>query len=99
MNAAALFNGILAGCAAGAAANARAVQSPISPERASYETALRKFDWQFEFSDDGDVYRRGREALARLREQQQRIDPAGTIWLSIAPRSHGVPQPKTGSDE
>lgn len=74
----------------------RLAVSTICPERSNYELALRKFDWTFAFSDDGDVFRRGSEALARLREQQRRLDPAGTIWLSIAPTSHGVPMPQIG---
>lgn len=94
-----LFAAILNGAAAANVATARAyAASSICPERSTYEVALRKFDWQFEFSDDGEVYRRGREALQKLREQQQRIDPAGTIWLSIAPRSHGVPKPQVRSE-
>lgn len=67
--------------------------TPICPERAAYEVALRRMDWHFEFADDGEVYRRGRDALAKLREQQRRIDPQGRVWLSIAPASHGVPRP------
>lgn len=66
---------------------------PIHLERANYERALRQFDWAFEFADDASVYRRGLEALAQLRIQQQRFDPAGHIWLSIAPAAPGTPQP------
>jgi hypothetical protein len=66
---------------------------PVAPERLAYEQALRRFDWSFEFSDDGAVVRRGRAALAELREQQQRLDPRGAIWRAVAPSGHGVPQP------
>lgn len=70
-----LFAGILAGIQ----------QQPAILERCSYETALRKHDWSHEFSDDGNVYRRGRAELAALREQQARIDRDWRIWNSIAP--------------
>jgi hypothetical protein len=73
------------------------IDAPGVRERMRYETDLRRFDRHFEFSDDGDVYRRGREALARLREQQRRIDPQGRIWLSIIPPAHGVPGPEIAS--
>jgi hypothetical protein len=59
--------------------------APKIVARVDYEVALRKHDWAHEFSDDGNVYRRGREQLKALREQQASIDPDWRIWNSIAP--------------
>jgi hypothetical protein len=64
--------------------------------RDAYAAALRAFDWAFQFSDDDAVYRRGRDARARLRAQQSQLDPTGAIWRSIAPEAHGTPQPVIG---
>lgn len=59
---------------------------PVSAERAGYIAALHTHDWAHEFSDDGNVYRRGRAELKALREQQQRIDRDWRIWNSLAPK-------------
>lgn len=61
------------------------------PTLAQYEAALRRMDWQFEFSDDGEVYRRGRAELQCLRTMQAELDPTGAVWRSIAPHTHAVP--------
>jgi len=73
----------------------------IKTEADQYQTALERFDWDFEFSDDGSTYRRGRDALRALHELQARVDPNGAIWYSymdakFGGRTHGKPGPRVG---
>jgi len=70
--------------------------APFAPPSllTKYHQALQAFDWQFEFSDDHDVWARGTNALARLRRMQREVDPDGSIWRSYPQsRQHGAPQP------
>lgn len=64
-----------------------------SAEMAEYRKKLRQFDWSFEFSDDGEVYRRGRKALDELLALQAVLDPDGSIWIAMAPGCFGEPKP------
>jgi hypothetical protein len=48
--------------------------------RAAYVSMLRRHDWSHEMSDDAGAYRRGRQALEQLRQEQQTIDPDFNIW-------------------
>ena len=65
-----------------------------SPELAAYRQRLRRFDWQYQFSDDFNVYFSGKAELAELHKLQAELDKSGTIWNAICPGGHGVPGPK-----
>lgn len=56
-----------------------------SAELLRYIRDLRSFDWQFEYSDDYSVVKRGQEALGQLRTRQRSIDPLGNIWKLLMP--------------
>ena len=49
-------------------------------ERNLYAEKLKQHDWQFEYSDDGHTYRRGRAEREELIRQQPRLDPDFDIW-------------------
>jgi hypothetical protein len=49
-------------------------------ERNLYAEKLKRHDWQFEYSDDGHTYRRGRAEREELLMQQPRLDPDFEIW-------------------
>lgn len=66
-------------------------QIPLS-ELADYVQALKDMDWQFEYSDDHSVWGNGRNALARLRLIQKRIDPDAALWNLYAHRDYQVSQ-------
>ena len=59
----------------------------------TYKHALMRFDWQFQFSDDGSAVRRARAALELLREQQTELDPSGEIWNQYRGDPFGTPAP------
>ena len=60
-----------------------------------YHTALRNFDWQFEFTDEHAKWAKGHNDLARLYAMQKDLDQDGTIWLSYpGSKTHGAPQPR-----
>lgn len=76
-----------------------AVGSIADPEFQDYLKQLKKFDWQFEFSDDFGAYRAGKDKLAKLHEMQRRVDPNGSAWLLHLERignPHGAPGPRVG---
>lgn len=52
----------------------------VPARRAAYVSALLKFDWTFEFSDDHRVWRAGRDELKRLRAERAAVDPDGVLW-------------------
>ncbi len=56
----------------------------------SYTRALRAMDWEFEFSDDANVYNSGRKELLRLRSLQNIYDTGGVIWNQYAPANYKV---------
>ena len=53
---------------------------------------LASFDWTYQFSDDGDVYRRGRAAEDRLRAELAKLptERAAALWKLYAPVSMGA---------
>jgi len=57
-----------------------------SDQLTSYENELRRFDWQFEYSDDHSVWREGKTKLAALRKVQQLLDHNKEIWNKYAPK-------------
>ena len=57
-----------------------------------YRRALDRMDWEFEFADDGQVYRRGRAALEALYDMQADVDQDGAIWRSVAPSGAALPR-------
>jgi len=73
-----LFAGILATCGMPQSGDVSALR------RAQYVSDLRRMDWQFEHSDDHQVWRRGRDELVRLRAEQAEIDPDGALWRANA---------------
>jgi hypothetical protein len=74
-----------------------AKHTPGSLELIAYRESLRRFDWQFEFSDDAGVRFRALYNLAELRRMQTALDPDGSIWRAVAPGGHGEPQPKVSA--
>lgn len=71
-----------------------ALAAAIPPSRLEmYERDLQCMDWEFEFSDDGRMWRRGRDELARLKAERDEIDPSGDVWNRYAPARYSVPLP------
>lgn len=54
-------------------------------EVSEYIALLSRADWSYEFSDDGDVRKRGAETMRRMRVLQQSLDPKHFIWNAFAP--------------
>ena len=50
-----------------------------------YTQILRNADWWHEYSDDQQVWRKGRVELQDLRDAQPRLDPGHRIWNAFAP--------------
>ena len=63
----------------------------------AYEEAISQFDWSFEFSDDGRVYRDGKAKLARLHELQAKVDPQGEMWNLYKPNTMGAPNARVAA--
>lgn len=59
---------------------------------ADYRRALARMDWEFEFADDGQAYRKGRAALESLYDMQSEVDQDGAIWRSLAPKGAALPR-------
>jgi len=57
-----------------------ALEIPDQLRRSAYVSALARFDWSHEFSDDASVARAGRRRLEELRHEQEQIDPDFAIW-------------------
>lgn len=55
------------------------------PTVEEYERKLAHHDWYFDYSDDGDAWRRGRDSLSSLRFAQPKFDPDFEIWNKYAP--------------
>ena len=55
-----------------------------------YEADLRHHDWSYEYSDDFEVYRRGRSELELIKQKQIKLDPDAKIWNSIAPIDYHI---------
>ena len=62
----------------------------VDQRQTLYIAALRGHDWAFEFSDDGAVYRAGRESLRRLEALRAEIDADGAVWNREAPEGFKV---------
>jgi hypothetical protein len=52
---------------------------------AAYKSALQRFDWNYEWSDDGRVYQRAKERFAELKHEAEQVDPGFEVWNQIAP--------------
>ena len=64
---------------------------------AAYHDLLSMLDWQYQFSDDPLIVKRGQKLVDRAHELQTEVDPSGDIWTSYRGASlHGAPQPKLG---
>ena len=58
---------------------------PEPIEMQNYRAALKRHDWDHEFSDDPLIYKRGREKLWALRKQQSILDPFFRVWNELSP--------------
>ena len=56
----------------------------LALRRAAYASALGRFDFGFEFTDDHALWKRCNTELCRLREERAAIDPQGVIWDKFA---------------
>ena len=52
---------------------------------AQYRQALAAHDWYFEYSDDHQVWKAGREQYRALTAAQRELDPDHAIWDALAP--------------
>lgn len=50
-----------------------------------YLLALKRHDWNFAFSDDGSVYRKGAAQRRELSDAHAKLDPNSTHWNAAAP--------------
>jgi hypothetical protein len=55
-----------------------------------YLELLKSHDWQFEHTDDQQVWRKGAEELRKLWRLRSEVDPNGTLWNSYAPVKYRV---------
>jgi hypothetical protein len=53
--------------------------------REEYERKLKWHDWQYEYSDDHAVWRRGTIAQRELEEAARTLDPDYALWNLYAP--------------
>ena len=58
----------------------------------AYKAALLRQDWWYEFCDDVELYRKGRDSWIALRAMRKELDPAGVLWNQHAPRRYQVGQ-------
>lgn len=74
-----------------------AALKPFAPQKVDameeYKTALRQFDWQYQFADDYRQYMSGLDALQHLHRMQLKVDPDGVVWMQLRPDVHGAPMP------
>jgi hypothetical protein len=78
-----------------AALVAVAPPSSFCHKLAAYHDLLSNLDWQYQFSDEHRIVKRGEELVARAHLLQAEVDPTGEIWNSYSgSRMHGAPQPK-----
>lgn len=52
----------------------------------AYVSLLRSHDWFYDYTDDHNVWKRGREQRNRLEGMAMRLDPNRTIWKQYAPQ-------------
>lgn len=50
-----------------------------------YVQALKRHDWQYEYSDDHQVWLRGRDAQNMLLLARQEFDPSWATWNQFCP--------------
>ena len=62
--------------------------APSASDRVEYFALLKTHDWEFEQSDDGEVYRRGLADRKRLEALQRAVDPDAAAWNRSAPAAH-----------
>lgn len=67
---------------AGSAESAAAAEMQI--RRAAYVAALIRMDWQFDYADDHNVWKKGNTELKRLRAERKEVDPSGELWAKHA---------------
>lgn len=67
----------------------------MRPDLALYIAKLRRHDWEFEFSDDGEVWRRGSEERKTLLLAARTLDPDYEIWNNNCPTNHRMVACKT----
>ena len=56
----------------------------------AYTAALQRHDWQFEYSDDHQVYLRGNQMLKELALLQRELDPDYKLWNRYASTDYKV---------
>ena len=72
------------------------IEAAVTARRSAYISALRKHDWQWEFSDDTtsphglDVYEAAKRMHAMLLIERAQTDPDGMIWNVYAPAEFRV---------
>lgn len=54
-------------------------------EMQAYRNGLKGHDWYHNYSDDGDVWRRGLAHRKQLEAMQRILDPQYVVWNEIAP--------------
>lgn len=74
-----------------------AALAPFTPpqadeEMSKYIHALQAHDWTFEYSEDQQVWARGRASLAALQSMRATLDPSGRVWNQHAPSDFRVKQ-------
>lgn len=57
---------------------------------AEYHGLLARMDWSFEFSDDGQRYRQGRDTLRTIRALQPLVDEDRALFNAARPEACGV---------
>ena len=72
------------------------IEAAIAALRSAYISALRKHDWQWEFSDDTTsphgraAYEASRRMHAALLIERAQTDPDGLLWNTYAPAEFRV---------
>lgn len=70
-----------------------AATSATTVKRAEYVGLLKTHDWQYEFSDDQRVWRKGWEQQQRMHQLQRELDPQHELWNQHCPASCRRPPP------
>ena len=72
------------------------IEAAVTARRSAYISALRKHDWQWEFSDDTTsphgraAYEASRRMHAALLIERAQTDPDGLLWNTYAPAEFRV---------
>lgn len=59
-------------------------------EMKQYIRDLQSFDWQFEYAESFETFKKGKIASRKLTEVQKRVDPTGAIWMQFKPETCSV---------